>query len=106
VTVAPQAGHSKAVHARHWFDLVAHKVYTLDVIQNSCSWMTYTVPDMPAMYDPIAPPPIRRRPRRIQQEHRACGERERIAAKLSESSSAQGKSSIWVAANGNYPSRW
>jgi len=57
VTVTPQAGHSKAIHARHWFDLVAHKVYTLDVIQNTCSWMTYTAPDMPNMYDPIATPP-------------------------------------------------
>src|ERR1035437_5960577 len=55
VTVAPQAGH-KAIHARHWFDLVAHKAYTLDVIQNTCSWMTYTAADMPAMYDPIATP--------------------------------------------------
>src|ERR1039458_9719611 len=26
VTVAPQAGHSKPIHARHWFDLVDHKV--------------------------------------------------------------------------------
>src|ERR1035441_7209469 len=25
VTVAPQAGHSKPIHARHWFDLVAHR---------------------------------------------------------------------------------
>jgi len=57
VTVAPQAGHSKAVHARHWFDLVAHKFYTLDVIQNTCSWMTYTAPDMPTMYDRLPPRP-------------------------------------------------
>jgi len=56
VTVAPEAGHSNAVDARHWFDLVAHNAYTLDVIQNTCSWMTYTAPDMPTMYDPIATP--------------------------------------------------
>ena len=104
VTVAPQAGHSKAVHARHWFDLVAHKAYTLDVIQNSCSWMTYTVPDMPAMYDPIATPApsaedLAAFNKNIVRVENVNG----IAAKLSESSSDQGKSSIWVAANGNYP---
>src|ERR1022692_734973 len=104
VTVAPQAGHSKAIHARHWFDLVAHKVYTLDVIQNTCSWMTYTAPDMPNMYDPIATPApsadeLATLNKNIVRRENVNG----IAANLTESSSDQGKSRIWVAVNGNYP---
>jgi hypothetical protein len=104
VTVAPQAGHSRAIHARHWFDLVAHKAYTLDVIQNTCSWMTYTAADMPNMYDPIATPApsaeeLATLNKNIVRRENVNG----IAAKLSESSSGQGKSSVWIAANGNYP---
>src|ERR1035438_3946287 len=49
VDVTGGAPASKAIHARHWFDLVAHKAYSLDVARNTCSWMTYTGPDMPAM---------------------------------------------------------
>ena len=104
VTVAPQAGHSKAVHARHWFDLVAHKAYTLDVIQNTCSWMTYTAADMPVMYDPVATPApsaeeLATLNKNIVRRENVNG----IAANLTESSSDQGKSRIWVAVNGNYP---
>ena len=104
VTVAPQAGHSKAIHARHWFDLVAHKVYTLDVIQNTCSWMTYTAADMPNMYDPIATPApsaeeLATLNKNIVRRENVNG----IAANLTESTSDQGKSRIWVAVNGNYP---
>jgi hypothetical protein len=66
--------------------------------------MTYTVPDMPAMYDPIATPApsaedLAAFNKSIVRVENVNG----IAAKLSESSSDQGKSSIWVAANGNYP---
>ena len=103
VTVAPQAGH-KAIHARHWFDLVAHKVYTLDVIQNTCSWMTYTAADMPVMYDPVATPApsaeeLATLNKNVVRRENVNG----IAANLTESSSDQGKSRIWVAVNGNYP---
>jgi hypothetical protein len=104
VTVAPQAGHSKPTHARHWFDLVAHRVYTLDVIQNTCSWMTYTAADMPTMYDPIATPApsaeeLATLNKNIVRRENVNG----IAANLTESSSGQGKSRIWIAVNGNYP---
>jgi len=104
VTVAPQAGHSKAIHARHWFDLVAHKAYTLDVIQNTCSWMTYTAPDMPNMYDPIATPApsaeeLAKLNKNIVRREHVNG----IAANLTESTSDQGRSKIWVAVNDNYP---
>jgi hypothetical protein len=75
VTATPKAG--KAIHAQHWFDLVAHKAYSLDLVKNSCSWMTYTGPDMPPCTTRCHPPALRRRPCRIQQERRAPGERQR-----------------------------
>jgi hypothetical protein len=104
VTVAPQAGQSKAVHVRHWFDLVAHKAYTLDVARNTCSWMSYTAADMPPMYDPPATSApsaddLASLNKNFVRRENVNG----IAAKLTESSSDQGKSRIWVAVNGNYP---
>ena len=102
VTATVKAG--KVIHAQHWFDLLTHKVYTLDVIQNTCSWMSFTAPDMPTMYDPIASPPpsaadLAAFNKNVVRRENVNG----IAAKLSESSSAQGKMSIWAAENGNYP---
>ncbi|MGO9316273.1 MAG: hypothetical protein ACLPXT_16135 [Terracidiphilus sp.] len=102
VTAPSKAG--KAVHAQHWFDLVAHKAYSLDLTKNTCSWMTYTGPDMPTMYDPVATPPpsaedlAKFKKTTVRQEN-VNG----IAAYLTESSSDQGKASIWVAVNGYYP---
>jgi len=103
VTVgAPPA--PKAVHARHWFDLVAHKAYTLDTANNTCSWMSYTAPAMPAMYDPLAVPvpsaeELAAFNKKVVRRENVNG----IAAGLIENSSDQGKSSIWFAVNGNYP---
>ena len=102
VTAVSKAG--KAIHAQHWFDLVAHKAYSLDVVKNSCSWMTYTGPDMPQMYDPLATPPpsaadLATLNKNVVRRENVNG----IAAKLSESTSDQGKMSIWAAENGNYP---
>jgi hypothetical protein len=102
VTAPPKAG--KVIHAQHWFDLVAHKAYSLDVVKNTCSWMTYTGPDMPTMYDPVATPPpsaadlAEFKKNTVRQEN-VNG----IAAKLTESTSDQGKASIWIAVNGYYP---
>jgi hypothetical protein len=102
VTATSKAG--KAVHAQHWFDLVAHKAYSLDVVKNSCYWMTYTGPDMPTMYDPVATPPPSAadlatfKKNTVRQEN-VNG----IATYFTESSSDQGKASIWVAVNGYYP---
>ena len=102
VTATPKAG--KAIHAQHWFDLVAHKAYSLDLVKNSCSWMTYTGPDMPPMYDPVASPApsaadLAAFNKNVVRRENVNG----IAAKLSESTSDQGKMSIWAAENGNYP---
>jgi hypothetical protein len=102
VTAPPSAG--KAVHAQHWFDLVAHKAYSLDVVNKTCSWMTYTGPDMPTMYDPVATPPpsaadIAKFNKNTVRQEIVNG----IAAKLTESTSDQGKASIWIAVNGYYP---
>jgi hypothetical protein len=104
VTGKAQAGQPKVVHVRHWFDLVTHKVYTLDVVQNTCSWMSFTAPDMPVMYDPLASPASSAEDlaafnKNVVRRENVNG----IATKLSESSSEQGKSSMWVAENGNYP---
>jgi hypothetical protein len=102
VTAVSKAG--KAIHAQHWFDLVAHKAYSLDMVKNSCSWMTYTGPDMPTMYDPVATPPPSAadlaafKKNTVRQEN-VNG----IATYFTESSSDQGKASIWVAVNGYYP---
>jgi hypothetical protein len=102
VTAPPKAG--KAIHAQHWFDLVAHKAYSLDVVKNTCSWMIYTGPDMPTMYDPVATPAPSAddlatfKKNTVRQEN-VNG----IAAYFTESSSDQGKASIWVAVNGYYP---
>jgi len=95
---------SKAVHARHWFDLVAHKVYTLDVVANTCSWMSFTAPDMPTMYDPVASPApsaeeLAAFNKKVVRRENVNG----IAAGLIENSNDQGKSSMWFAVNGNYP---
>ena len=102
VTAPSQAG--KPVHAKHWFNLVTHKAYSLDVVKNTCSWMTYTGPDMPIMYDPVATPPpsaadIAEFNKNTVRQENVNG----IAVKLKESSSDQGKASIWVAMNGYYP---
>jgi hypothetical protein len=102
VTATTKAG--KAIHAQHWFDLAAHKAYSLDLVKNSCSWMTYTGPDMPQMYDPLATPPpsaadLATLNKNVVRRENVNG----IAAKLSESTSDQGKMSIWAAENGNYP---
>jgi hypothetical protein len=102
VTALPSAG--KPVHAQHWFDLVAHKAYSLDVVKNSCSWMTYTGPDMPTMYDPVATPApsaadIAKFNKNTVRQENVNG----IATKLTESSSDQGNASIWIAVNGYYP---
>jgi hypothetical protein len=102
VTAAAKAG--KAIHAQHWFDLVAHKAYSLDLVKNSCSWMTYTGPDMPPMYDPVATPQpsaedLATFNKNVVRRENVNG----IAARLSESTSDQGKMSIWAAENGNYP---
>jgi hypothetical protein len=102
VTATTKAG--KAIHAQHWFDLVTHKAYSLDLVKNSCYWMTYTGPDMPPMYDPLATPPpsaedLAKFNKSIVRQENVNG----IAAKLSESTSDQGKMSIWAAENGNYP---
>ena len=104
VTGKAQAGQPKAVHVRHWFDLATHKVHTLDMVQNTCSWMSYTAPDMPAMYDPLASPApsaegLAAFNKNVVRRENVNG----IAAKLSESTSDQGKMSIWAAENGNYP---
>jgi len=104
VDVTGGAPASKAIHARHWFDQVTHKVYTLDVIHNTCSWMGFTAPDMPSMYDPVASPApsaedLAKFNKNVVRRENVNG----IAAKLSESTSAQGKMSIWAAENGNYP---
>jgi hypothetical protein len=103
VTAGAPTG-SKAIHARHWFDLVTHKVYTLDVVKSSCSWMSFTAPDMPSMYDPVASPApsaedLAKFNKNVVRRENVNG----IAAKLSESTSDQGKMSIWAAENGNYP---
>jgi len=102
VTGTTKAG--KAVHAQHWFDLVAHKAYSLDVVKNSCYWITYTGPDMPTMYDPVAAPPpsgedLATFNKNVVRQENVNG----IAARLTESSSDQGKSRIWIAVNGSYP---
>ena len=102
VTAAAKAG--KAIPAQHWFDLVAHKAYSLDLVKNSCSWMTYTGPDMPPMYDPVATPQpsaedLATFNKNVVRRENVNG----IAARLSESTSDQGKMSIWAAENGNYP---
>jgi hypothetical protein len=104
VDVTGGAPASKTIHARHWFDLVTHKVYTLDVGHNTCSWMSFTAPDMPTMYDPVASPApsaedLAKFNKNVVRRENVNG----IAAKLSESTSDQGKSSIWAAVNGNYP---
>jgi len=102
VTAPPKAG--KAVHAQHWFDLVAHKAYSLDLVKNTCSWMTYTGPDMPTMYDPVATPPPSAadlatfKKNTVRQEN-VNG----IATYFTQSSSDQDKASMWVAVNGYYP---
>ena len=104
VTGKAQAGQPKAVHARHWFDLVTHKVYTLDVVQNTCSWMSFTAPDMPTMYDPVASPALSAE--ELAAFNKTVVRRETIngiATKYAESSNEQGKSSMWAAENGNYP---
>ena len=103
VTAGAPSG-PKAIHAHHWFDLVTHKVYTLDVAHNTCSWMSFTAPDMPNMYDPVATPApsaeeLAAFNKNVVRRENVNG----IAAKLSESSSDQGKSSVWAAENGNYP---
>jgi len=102
VTATAKAG--KAIHAQHWFDLVTHKAYSLDVAKKACSWMSYTAPDMPAMYDPLATPALPAEElaafnKNVVRQENVNG----IAARLSESTSDQGKSSIWMAVNGNYP---
>ena len=89
VTAPSQAG--KPVHAKHWFNLVTHKAYSLDVVKNTCSWMTYTGPDMPIMYDPVATPPpsaadIAEFNKNTVRQENVNG----IAVKLKESSSDQG----------------
>jgi hypothetical protein len=102
VTAPPNAG--KAFHVQHWFDLVSHKAYSLDVLKNTCTWMTYTGPDMPIMYDPVATPPPSAED--LAQLKKNTVRRENvngIAANLTETSSDQGKASIWVAVNGNFP---
>jgi hypothetical protein len=102
VTAVSKAG--KTVHVQHWFDLVAHKVYSLDLVKNSCYWMTYTGPDMTTMYDPVATPPpsaadlAEFKKNTVRQEN-VNG----IATYFTPSSSDQGKASIWVAVNGYYP---
>lgn len=103
VTIGTRTGRP-AVHARHWFDLVAHKAYTLDVIHDTCSWMKYTAADMPSMYDPLATPApsaadLAKLKQSIVRKESVNG----IAANLTETSSDQGKSRIWIAENGNYP---
>jgi len=104
VTGKAQSDQTKVVHARHWFDLITHKVYTLDVVGNTCSWMSFTAPDMPSMYDPVASPApsveeLAAFNKKVVRKENVNG----IAAALIENSSGQGKSSIWFAANGNYP---
>jgi len=104
VTGKAQAGQARAVHVRHWFDLVTHKVYTLDVVQNTCSSMSFTAPDMPAAYDPVASPAPSAE--ELAAFNKTVLRRESIngiAAKLSETTSDQGKMSVWAAENGNYP---
>ena len=103
VDVTAPANAGKAIHAQHWFDLVAHKAYSFDVVKNSCTWMTYTGPDMPTMYDPVATPPpsagdlANFKKNTVRQEN-VNG----IATYFTESTSDQGKMSIWAAENGNY----
>jgi len=104
VTAAPQAGQAKAVHNRHWFDLVSHRFYTLDVLKNTCSWMSYTAPDLPTMYDPLASPAPTAE--QLAEFNKNIVRREilnGIATKLVETTSDQGKTSMWIAVNGNYP---
>jgi hypothetical protein len=66
--------------------------------------MTYTGPDMPTMYDPVATPPpsaedLAAFNKSIVRQENVNG----IAAKLTENSSDQGKSRMWIAVNGSYP---
>jgi hypothetical protein len=102
VTATPKAG--KAIHAQHWFDLVTHKAYSLDMVKNSCYWITYTGPDMPIMYDTVATPPpsaedLATFNKNVVRQENVNG----IAAKLTENSDDKGKSRVWIAVNGGYP---
>jgi len=102
VTGASKAG--RVVHARHWFDLVTHKAYTLDVVKNTCSWMNFTATYMPTMYDPVASPSPSAD--ELAAFNKTVLRREimnGIATNYAESSNDQGKSSIWAAVNGNFP---
>ncbi len=102
VTATTKTG--QAIHAQHWFDQVAHKAYSFDVAKDTCTWMTYTGPDMPTMYDPVATPPpsaedLANFNKNILRRESVNG----IAAKVSEDSTGQVKSVTWIAETGNYP---
>jgi hypothetical protein len=102
VTATNKAG--KPVHSRHWFDLVTHKAYSLDLVKNSCTWMTYTGPDMPTMYDPIATPAPSTDDLAALKKNTVRRENlNGIATFFADSTNDQVKSSIWVAVNGYYP---
>ena len=102
-TTGPRAGKPRGVTMRRLFDLLAHKVYSLDVINGSCSWMKYVSAEMPANYDPIASSP--QSPDDLAKLNLSVVRRESvngIPTKVAEFAEDQGKSTVWFAEKGNF----
>jgi hypothetical protein len=103
-TTGPRAGKPKGVVMRRLFDLGARKVYSLDAVNNSCSWMKYVSAEMPAAYDPIAAAP--KSPGDIAEFNKHVVRKESIngiSSKVAEFSGDEGKSTVWIAEKGDFP---
>jgi len=102
--LAPQAGKTQGVHVRRWFNLQEHKVYTLDMISKSCSWMRYTPALMPVNYDPMAMPSFTAADlKRLNQPDTPRESVNGMPARILELTSEAGKSKFWLSEQGNYP---
>lgn len=92
------------VRIRRWFDLDSHRVYTIDFVRRSCSWMTYTPAGMAENYDPLAVP--QPSPADLAKLSQAPLEPVNgIPARVLLSKSEMGKTKTWYAVNGNFPLR-
>ena len=104
LTVPPAGAGSKGVHMSYLFDFEAHKAYTLDVVNNACSWMNYVSADAPVNYDPITGSAVMLA-ETAQAKPNVLGTEtiNGIPTKVEELvAPGQGKTKIWLAEKGNF----
>jgi len=105
LTIAPWPANPKGVRFRYLFDFQAHKAYSLDMVENACSWMNYVSARAPVSYDPITAFDAEARAEMAKAKQHPVGTEvvSGIPAVIVETDSPDGKFRTWIAQKGDFP---